>query len=153
KQADAAIPLHRQRLRVMLEANQNALAEMIDRADAVELDVELKDALQRLGPFGPARVGPDLAAPLDRERSAGKHVVAGRHLTQHFAVQRDVRTIDEADTDARAVAPHLVDRLLRDHDADDRPHFADDIAEQLALAIEAPRHVLRLRRDEDSVGL
>src|SRR5258707_8226715 len=91
KEPDAAIPLNRQRLHLVLEPHEDPLAKMIDAAHAIERDVELEHTLQRPGTFRVARVGRDLTAALGGERRARQILSAGRYFAQHFSFQDGFR--------------------------------------------------------------
>src|SRR5713101_2856636 len=63
KQPDAAIPLDRERLHVVLEADEDMLPEVIGVVGPVQFDIDLEYTLQRLRLLGLARIGCDLSAP------------------------------------------------------------------------------------------
>src|SRR5262249_5928107 len=70
KAPHVAVPAGRERLALVLEAHVGALAVHAERRRALQRDVELEHALERLRTARVARVGGDLAAALDRERTA-----------------------------------------------------------------------------------
>src|SRR5262245_49217670 len=100
---DLAVPLLRERLGLVLETHVDAAAQVVRLLRLRQLEVEHEELLQRLAGLALrlllVRVEADLAAPLQRQRHAGKLVGRRRHFALDARLDRTADAIRRPDLD------------------------------------------------------
>src|SRR3954464_11107341 len=98
--ANASPPLRCERLRGVLETDENPLPEMAYVFNSIDFDVKLEHALERLRILGLARICGDLTTAFRSERPARQQLLCARNLADHLPAEGEFRSINNSKPNA-----------------------------------------------------